>query len=160
MIHLVAAIAASAVISHFSGTIEELVALAILMPIVATMGGTAGIQALTVTVRAIAMKELTATNALRAIRKEILVSILNGLLFGVLIGGLAWAWFGSPALGGVIALATVINLLTAGLTGSLLPIILQRAGFDPAVASSALLTSVTDVVGFYVFLALAAILLL
>jgi magnesium transporter len=106
------------------------------------------------------MKELTATNALRAIRKEILVSILNGLLFGVLIGGLAWAWFGSPALGGVIALATVINLLTAGLTGSMLPIILQRAGFDPAVASSALLTSVTDVVGFYVFLALAAILLL
>jgi magnesium transporter len=160
MIHLVAAIAASAVISHFSGTIEELVALAILMPIVATMGGTAGIQALTVTVRAIAMKELTATNALRAIRKEILVSILNGLLFGVLIGGLAWAWFGSPALGGVIALATVINLLTAGLTGSMLPVILQRAGFDPAVASSALLTSVTDVVGFYVFLALAAILLL
>jgi magnesium transporter len=160
IIHLVAAIAASAVISHFSGTIEELVALAILMPIVATMGGTAGIQALTVTVRAIAMKELTATNALRAIRKEILVSILNGLLFGVLIGGLAWAWFGSPALGGVIALATVINLLTAGLTGSMLPVILQRAGFDPAVASSALLTSVTDVVGFYVFLALAAILLL
>jgi len=160
MIHLVAAIAASAVISHFSGTIEELVALAILMPIVATMGGTAGIQTLTVAVRAIAMKELTATNALRAIRKEILVSTLNGLLFGVLIGGLAWAWFGSPALGGVIALATVINLLTAGLTGSMLPVILQRAGFDPAVASSALLTSVTDVVGFYVFLALAAILLL
>jgi magnesium transporter len=160
MIHLVAAIAASAVISHFSGTIEELVALAILMPIVATMGGTAGIQALTVAVRAIAMKELTATNALRAIRKEILVSSLNGLLFGVLIGGLAWAWFGSPALGGVIAIATVINLLTAGLTGSMLPVILQRAGFDPAVASSALLTSVTDVVGFYVFLALAAILLL
>ena len=160
MIHLVAAIAASAVISHFSGTIEELVALAILMPIVATMGGTAGIQALTVAVRAIAMKELTATNAFRAIRKEILVSSLNGLLFGVLIGGVAWAWFGSPALGGVIALATVINLLTAGLTGSMLPVILQRAGFDPAVASSALLTSVTDVVGFYVFLALAAILLL
>ena len=160
MIHLVAAIAASAVISHFSGSIEELVALAILMPIVATMGGTAGIQALTVAIRAIAMKELTATNALRTIRKEILVSSLNGLLFGALIGGLAWAWFGSPALGGVIALATVINLLTAGLTGSMLPVILQRAGFDPAVASSALLTSVTDVVGFYVFLALAAVLLL
>jgi magnesium transporter len=160
MIHLVAAIAASAVISLFAGTIEELVALAILMPIVATMGGTAGIQALTVAVRAIAVKELTATNVLRAIRKEILVSSLNGLLFGVLIGGLAWAWFGSPALGGVIALATVINLLTAGVTGSVLPVILQRAGFDPAVASSALLTSVTDLVGFYVFLALAAVLLL
>ena len=160
MIHLVAAFAASAIISLFAGTIEELVALAILMPIVATMGGTAGIQALTVVVRAIAVKELTATNALRSIRKEIIVSSLNGLLFGVLIGGLAWAWFGSPALGGVIALATVINLLTAGLTGSMLPIILQRAGFDPAIASSALLTSVTDVVGFYTFLALAAVMLL
>jgi magnesium transporter len=160
MIHLVAAIAASAVISLFAGTIEELVALAILMPIVATMGGTAGIQTLTVAVRAIAMKELTETNALRAIRKEILVSGLNGLFFAVLIGGIAWVWFGSPALGGVIALATVINLLTAGITGSVLPVILQRAGFDPAVASSALLTSVTDLVGFYVFLGLAAVLLL
>ncbi len=160
MIHLVAAIAASAVIGLFAGTIQELVALAILMPIVATMGGTAGIQALTVAVRAIAMKELTETNALRAIRKEILVSGLNGLLFAVLIGGIAWVWFGSPALGGVIALAMVINLLTAGITGSVLPVILQRAGLDPAVASSALLTSITDVVGFYVFLALAAVLLL
>jgi magnesium transporter len=160
MVHLVAAVAASAVISLFAGTIEELVALAILMPIVATMGGTAGIQALTVAVRAIAMREITETNALRAIRKEILVSGINGLLFAVLVGGIAWAWFENPALGGVIAIAMAINLLTAGITGSVLPVILQRAGFDPAVASSALLTSITDVVGFYVFLALAAVLLL
>ncbi len=160
MIHLVAAIAASWIISLFAGTIQELVALAILMPIVATMGGTAGIQALTVAVRAIAMKELTPLNAARAIRKEILVSGLNGLLFALLIGGVAWAWFASPALAGVIALAMVISLLTAGFTGSVLPILLQRAGFDPAVASSALLTSITDVVGFYVFLGLAATLLL
>ena len=160
MIHLIAAIAASWVISQFAGTIQELVALAILMPIVATMGGTAGIQALTVAVRAIAMKELTPMNAARAIRKELLVSGLNGLLFAVLIGGVAWAWFGSPALGGVIGLAMVINVLTAGFTGSVLPVVLQRVGFDPAVASSALLTSITDVVGFYVFLGLAAALLL
>lgn len=160
MIHLVAAIAASAVISLFAGTIQELVALAILMPIVATMGGTAGIQALTVAVRAIAVKELTPMNAMRAIRKELLVSGLNGLLFAVLVGGVAWAWFASPALGGVIALAMAINLLTAGFTGSVLPVVLQRTGFDPAVASSALLTSITDVVGFYVFLGLAAALLL
>ena len=160
MIHLVAAIAASWVISMFAGTIQELVALAILMPIVATMGGTAGIQALTVAVRAIAMKELTPMNAARAIRKELLVSGLNGLFFAVLIGGVAWAWFASPALGGVIALAMAINLLTAGFTGSVLPVVLQRVGFDPAVASSALLTSITDVVGFYVFLGLAAALLL
>ena len=160
MIHLVAAIAASGVISVFAGTIEELIALAILMPIVATMGGTAGIQALTVAVRAIAVKELTPVNALRAIRKELLVSGINGLLFAVLIGGVAWVWFSSPALGGVIALAMGINLVAAGLTGSVLPVVLQRFGFDPAVASSALLTSVTDVVGFYVFLGLAAVLLL
>ena len=160
MIHLVTAIAASAVISLYAGTIEELVALAILMPIVATMGGTAGIQALTVAIRGIAMKQLTATNALRAIRKEIVVSGLNGVLFAILIGGVAWAWFESPALGGVIGLAMIINLLAAGVTGSVLPVILQRAGFDPAAASSALLTSVTDVVGFYVFLSLAAVLLL
>ena len=160
MIHLIAAIAASWVISLFAGTIQELVALAILMPIVATMGGTAGIQALTVAVRAIAVKELTPMNAVRAVRKEMLVSGLNGLLFAALIGGVAWAWFASPALGGVIALAMVISLLTAGFTGSVLPVVLQRAGFDPAVASSALLTSITDVVGFYVFLGLAAALLL
>ena len=85
---------------------------------------------------------------------------LNGLMFAVLVGGVAWVWFASPALGGVIALAMAINLLTAGVTGSVLPVVLQRAGFDPAVASSALLTSITDVVGFYVFLALAAVLLL
>ena len=160
MIHLAAAIAASGVISLFAGTIQELVALAILMPIVATMGGTAGIQALTVAVRAIAVKELTPMNAARAIRKELLVSGLNGLLFAVLIGGVVWAWFASPALGGVIGLAMAINVLTAGFTGSVLPVVLQRVGFDPAVASSALLTSITDIVGFYVFLGLAAALLL
>ena len=160
MIHLVAAIATAGVISVFAGTIEELVALAILMPIVATMGGTAGIQALTVAVRAIAVKELTPVNAVRAIRKELLVSGINGLLFAILIGGVAWVWFSSPALGGVIALAMGINFLAAGLTGSVLPVVLQRLGFDPAVASSAFLTSVTDMVGFYVFLGLAAVLLL
>ena len=160
MVHLVAAIAASVVISRFAGTIEELVALAILMPIVATMGGTAGIQALTVAVQAIAMKELSSANAMRAIRKEVIVSALNGFMFAALIGTVAWIWFGSPALGGVIALAVVINLIAAGLAGSVLPVVLQRAGFDPAVASSALLISITDVVGFYVFLSLSAVLLL
>ncbi|MDG2034688.1 MAG: magnesium transporter [Rhodospirillales bacterium] len=160
LIHLLAAMVASYVISFFAGTIEEMVALAVLMPIVATMGGTASVQALTVAVRAIAMKELTMSNALRAIGKEIIVGMLNGLLFAVLIGAVAWAWFGSPALGGVLGMAIVINLTVAGLSGSALPVLLQRLGFDPAVASSAFLTSITDVVGFYVFLGLAAILLL
>lgn len=160
LIHLVAAMFAAYVISLFAGTIEEMVALAILMPIVATMGGTASVQALTVAVRAIAMKELTPANAMRTVGKELAVGFLNGLIFAVMIGVFAWVWFGSPALGGVIGLAIVINLAVAGLSGSALPVILQRLGFDPAVASSAFLTSITDVVGFYVFLGLAAVLLL
>ncbi len=160
LIHVLAAMVAAYVISFFSRTIEEMVALAILMPIVATMGGTAGVQALTVAVRAIAMKELTVSNALRTIGKEVIVGVLNGLLFALLIGAVAWAWFGSPELGGVLGLAIIINLAVAGLSGSALPVLLQRLGYDPAVASSAFLTSITDVVGFYVFLGLAAILLL
>lgn len=159
-IHLIAAIIAAYVISFFAGTIEQMVALAILMPIVAAMGGTASVQTLTVAVRAIAMKELTMSNAYRTIGKEVAVGVLNGVIFAVLIGAVAWGWFGNPALGGVIGLAIVINLIVAGFVGSALPIFLQRLGFDPAVASSAFLTSITDVVGFYAFLGLAASLLL
>lgn len=159
-VHLLAAFIASSVISLFAGTIKEFVALAILMPIVAAMGGTAGIQALTVTVRAIAMKELTATNTARAVGKEVIVGSLNGVLFAIIIGGVASVWFSSPALGGVIALAIVCNLVVAGFAGSALPVLLQQIGIDPAVASSALLISITDVFGFYVFLGLAALLLL
>ena len=160
LVHLVAAIVGAAVINHFSGTIEQMVALAVLMPIVAAMGGTASVQTLTVAVRAIAMRELTPANALRTIGKEIVVGFVNGLLFAAIIGSVAWVWFGIPALGGVIAMAIVINFIVAGLAGSALPVYLQRLGFDPAVASSAILTSITDVLGFYVFLGLAALLLL
>jgi magnesium transporter len=159
-VHLCAAFVAASVISLFRGTIQEIVALAILMPIVAAMGGTASVQALTVAVRAIAMKELTAANAYRNIGKEVAVGLLNGVMFALIIGAVAWVWFGSPALGGVIGLAIVINLVAAGLAGSVLPVTLQRLGFDPAVASSAFLTAITDVVGFYAFLGLAAFLLL
>ena len=160
LIHLFAAIIAAYVISFYAGTIEEMVALAILMPIVAAMGGTASVQTLTVSVRAIAMKELTSFNAYRAIGKEVAVGIVNGLIFAIIIGFVAWVWFGSPALGGVIGLAIGLNLVIAGFVGSALPILIQRLGFDPAVASSAFLTSVTDIFGFYVFLGLAAALLL
>jgi magnesium transporter len=160
LIHLVAAIIAAYVISFFAGTIEEMVALAVLMPIVAAMGGTASAQTLTVAVRALAMKELTMANAYRTIGKEVAVGVLNGVIFAVLIGAVTWGWYGSPALGGVIGLSIIINLIVAGFVGSSLPILLQRLGYDPAVASSAFLTSITDVVGFYVFLGLAASLLL
>lgn len=159
-VNLLTAIAASAVISLFDATIEQIVALAILMPIVASMGGNAGTQTLTVAVRALATNELSAANMGRMIGKETVVGLLNGLAFAVIAGGLTWAWFSDPLLGGVIAAAMVVNLLVAGLSGIGIPIILHRLGLDPALASSVFLTTVTDVVGFFAFLGLAAIVLL
>ncbi|MCH7832749.1 MAG: magnesium transporter, partial [Proteobacteria bacterium] len=158
--NLVTAIMASLVIAIFDETISSYVALAVLMPIVASMGGNAGTQTLTVAVRALAMKELTAANAGRVIGKEFLVGALNGVLFAGLIGVVTWIWFGSLALGVVIGLAMSVNMLVAGLAGSTIPLMLDRIGVDPAVASSVFLTTVTDIVGFFVFLGLAALILL
>lgn len=159
MVNLLTAILASAVIAMFEVTLDKIVALAILMPIVASMGGNAGTQTLTVVVRALATNELTAGNAMRIIYKEVLVGGVNGILFALLIGGLAWAWFADPMIGLVIASAMIINLLVAGLTGTLVPIALDRIGVDPAIASTVVLTTVTDVVGFFAFLGLAALIL-
>ena len=160
LINLGTAILASLVIGLFQGTIEQMVALAVLMPIVASMGGNAGTQTLTVAVRALATRELTATNALRVIGKELLVGGINGVLFAILTGFVAWLWFSSPAIGIVIGLAMVFNLLVAGLAGSTIPIMMERMGIDPAIGSTVVLTTVTDVVGFFVFLGLAAAFLL
>jgi len=160
VVNLITAIVASIVIGLFDATIDQIVALAILMPIVASMGGNAGTQTLTVVVRALAMKELTTTNAARLLGKELMVGVFNGVIFAVLAGGVAWAWFGSPILGGVIGLAMVVNMIVAGLAGTAIPLALDRLGVDPAIASSVFLTTVTDVVGFFVFLGLAAIVLL
>ena len=160
LINLGTAILASMVIGLFDATIEQMVALAVLMPIVASMGGNAGTQTLTVAVRALAMKELTAANALRVIGKELLVGALNGVMFAGLIGVVAWIWFGSVALGVVIGLAMIVNLLVAGLAGTTIPLMLEHFGVDPAVASSVFLTTLTDIVGFFVFLGLAALILL
>jgi len=110
-------------------------------------------------VRALAMKELTPTNAARVIGKEALVGVFNGVLFAGLIGVVAWAWFGNPALGVVIGLAMIVNMIIAGLAGTTIPLVLERVGIDPAVASSVFLTTITDVVGFFVFLGLAALIL-
>ncbi len=154
------AIIASLVIGLFDAAIEQVVALAILMPIVASMGGNAGTQTLTVAVRALAMKELTATNAARIVGKEIIVGGINGMLFAVLMGGIAWLWFGQPVIGLIIAAAMVVNLLIAGFAGVTIPIVLQRLRIDPAVGSAVVLTTVTDVVGFVSFLGLAALILL
>ncbi|MDJ0936750.1 MAG: magnesium transporter [Kiloniellales bacterium] len=160
VVNLITAIVASVVIGFFEATIQQIVALAVLMPIVASMGGNAGTQTLTVAVRALAMKDLTAANAQRFVGKEVLVGLINGLLFAVLAGGVAWLWFQSPQIGAVIAAAMVINMIVAGLFGTLIPIGLDKLGVDPAVASSVFLTTVTDVIGFLAFLGLAAAFLL
>ncbi|MSO71175.1 MAG: magnesium transporter [Alphaproteobacteria bacterium] len=159
-INLLTAILASIVIGFFEGVIEKVVALAVLMPIVASMGGNAGTQTLAVAVRALAVKELTATNAARIIVKETIVGGINGFLFAILMGLAAWAWFGAPVLGGLIASAMIINLLAAGCCGVLIPVVLDRFGVDPAVGSAVVLTTVTDVVGFMAFLGLASLVLL
>lgn len=159
-VNLLTAILASGVISIFEGTIEALVALAVLMPIVASMGGNAGTQSLTVAVRAIATRDLTGSNLWRVIRREIAVGAINGAIFAVVMGGVGVLWFGSPLLGIVIATAMVINLVIAGLAGTAIPVALERMGVDPALASGAFVTTVTDVVGFFAFLGLAAVILL
>ena len=160
VVNLATAVLASLVIGLFEGTIERVVALAVLMPIVASMGGNAGTQTLTVAVRALAMKDLSSANAWRFINKELLVGIFNGLLFAVVTGAIAWFWFGRPEIGLVIGAAMVVNLIVAGLSGTLIPLGLERLGIDPAIASSVFLTTVTDVIGFFAFLGLAAAFLL
>ncbi|MDF0599881.1 magnesium transporter [Psychromarinibacter sp. C21-152] len=159
-VNLVTAILASLVIAMFEDTIAQFVALAVLMPIVASMGGNAGTQSLTVAVRAIATKDLTGSNVLRVIRREVLVGLVNGVLFAIMMGAVGVIWFGTPMLGVVIALAMVINLVVAGLAGTVIPIILDKLKIDPALASGAFVTTVTDVVGFFAFLGLAAAMLL
>ena len=159
-VNLITAILASLVIAQFDAAIAQIVALAVLMPIVASMGGNAGTQSLTVAVRSIATKDLTGSNLWRVIRRESLVGLVNGAIFAVVMGAVGLAWFGSPALGGVIAAAMVINMVIAGLAGTIIPVILDRVGVDPALASGAFVTTVTDVVGFFAFLGLAAAVLL
>jgi magnesium transporter len=148
------------VISWFDATLEQVIALAILMPIVASMGGNAGTQALTVAVRALATKEISDTNTFRIIWKETLVGTLNGAAFALIIGAIAALWFQSPVLGGVIGAAMVLNLVCAGLFGAGIPIFLNRIGVDPALSSTVFLTTITDVVGFFGFLGLASIFLI
>ncbi|WP_193368075.1 magnesium transporter [Pelagibius marinus] len=160
LVNLFTAVAASVVIALFEDTLQRIVALAVLMPIVASMGGNAGTQTLTVAVRAIAMRDLSSGNALRFVGKELLVGLANGLMFAVVAGGVAWAWFDTPAIGFIIAAAMVINLVVAALSGALVPLGLEKVGVDPAVASSVVLTTVTDIIGFFAFLGLATVFLL
>ena len=160
LINLGTAILASIVISLFDATIEQMVALAVLMPIVASMGGNAATQSLTVTVRALATRELTSTNAGRLLSKEVLVSLANGVLLALVIGIVAALWFGNGELGLVLGAAMIVNMVVAGFSGMLIPLGLDRIGVDPALAATVFVTTVTDVVGFCAFLGLAAWVLL
>ena len=155
-VNLLTAVLAAAVISAFQDTIEKVVALAVLMPIVASMGGIAGTQSLTVLIRAMAMGQVNNRTELWLVRREVYVAVLNGLLWSIVIAAMAVYWFDDPILGGIIAAAIMINLLTAGLAGAALPIILERLDIDPALAGGVVLTTITDVVGFFAFLGLAA----
>ncbi len=156
LVNLGTAVLASWVISLFDATIQQMVALAVLMPIVASMGGNAGTQTMAVTVRALATQELGRANLWRVVFREVAVGLLNGLMFAVIMGIFTWWWFGSDQLGLVIGMAMVVNLLAAALSGILIPIALEKMGADPALASTIFVTTVTDVVGFFAFLGLAA----
>ena len=159
-VNLITAIFASLIIAQFEDTIAQFVALAVLMPIVASMGGNAGTQSLTVAVRAIATRDLTGSNLMRVVLREAGVGLINGLVFAAVMGAVGFFWFGSAALGAIIAVAMVINLVIAGLAGILIPVALDKLEIDPALASGAFVTTVTDVVGFFAFLGLAALVLL
>ena len=159
-VNLMTAIAASLVIGMFEETLQSLVALAILMPIVASMGGNAGTQSLTVVVRQLALGDIARHDAFRTIKKEVLISLANGVIFAILMGIIASLWFDKGMLGVVIGLSMIINLLSAGFFGSMVPLLLKKMGVDPAIGSTVILTTVTDVVGFFSFLGLATIILL
>ena len=156
-LNLVTALLASSVINLFQDTIEKVVALAVLMPIVASMGGIAGTQSLTILIRAMAMGQISDRNQLWLVGRESLVGLLNGLLWAAVIAATASIWFGDIVLGAIIACAMLINLVTAGLTGAGLPIVLRRLRIDPALAGGVLVTTITDVVGFLAFLGLATV---
>ena len=156
-VNLFTAVLASAVISLFDATIESMVALAVLMPIVASMGGNAGTQTMTVAVRALATRELNPTNVVRVVVRETAVGLINGMAFALIMALVVFLWFGTEQLGLVIGAAMIVNMLAAALAGIFIPLGLDRLGFDPAVASTVFVTTVTDVVGFFSFLGLATL---
>jgi magnesium transporter len=160
LVNLITAIGASIVISLFKEEISKLVALAVLMPIVASLGGNTGTQALAVAIRALATRDLTPANTWRVVRREALAALMNGVIFALLLAGITFIWFKNAELSLVIGAALILNLFCAGLAGILVPLGLKKVGADPAVASSVFVTTVTDVIGFFAFLGLASIVLL
>lgn len=159
-VNLLTAIAASVVISFFEDTIQQIVALAVLMPIVASMGGNAGTQTVTVAVRALALRQLSRSTIGGFIWREFSVGFINGLIFAFTAGSISYLWFGDMSVAVLMGVAMMANLIIAGVSGTAIPLTLSRFGVDPAVASSVFITTVTDVIGFLTFLGLAAVFLL
>jgi magnesium transporter len=159
-INLLTALLASWVVGLFEHTIANLTALAVLMPVVASMGGIAGSQTLTLVIRSMALGQIGDANARWLVSKELAVGTLNGLLWAVVVGVIAWYWFDDRGLGMVIGIAMVINLVMAALTGASLPLLLRKLGIDPALSGGVILTTVTDCVGFFSFLGLATVFLI
>ena len=155
LINLCTAFLSASVIGLFDDSIGKMIALAVLMPVVASMGGNAGTQTMTVTVRALATRDLDIYNAARIIRREAGVGVINGIAFAILIAIAAGFWFDNPQLGGVVAAAMIINMFAAAMAGILIPLLLDRAGADPAISSSVFVTTTTDVIGFFSFLGIA-----
>ncbi|HEX7005958.1 MAG TPA: magnesium transporter [Alphaproteobacteria bacterium] len=160
IVTLINSLIASVVISQFEPTIEKLVSLAVLMPIVAAMGGNAGMQVVTVMVRALATREVTAGNALRVVGKELAVGAMNGIVLAAIMGTIAALWFNNVELGVVLAAAMLFNMIWSGIAGTTIPLALNKLGIDPAVAAGPFLTTTTDVLGFFVFLGLATLFLI
>jgi magnesium transporter len=159
-VNLLTAFVAASVIGQFEAALEEIVALAVLMPIVASMGGNAGLQAMTLTVRGLALGQLAGGNIRTLLSKELLVGLMNGALWALVVASAAYAWFGNPLISAAIGGAMVINLFLAALSGVLVPVLLARMKIDPAIAGSIVVTTVTDVMGFFSFLGLGTLLLL
>jgi magnesium transporter len=159
-VHLVGAFAAAAVVGLFQASIEQLVALAVLMPVVATMGGVAGNQTVTLVTRGLALRQVDRSNAARMLAKELAVAALNGALWAVVVAAIALAWFGNFYLGAIFGFAMLATLLVAALSGALIPVAMSRIGIDPAVAGGVVVTAIADVMGFLVFLGLATVLLI
>lgn len=159
-INLLTAFLASWFIGLFEATLQQVVALAVLMPVVASMGGIAGSQTLTLLVRGLALGQVTRNNFRMLLKKEVQVAMLNGVLWALVIGLITWLWFGNPLLGVVISLAIVANIIAAAASGVLIPTLLDKLNIDPALSGSVILTTVTDIVGFVMFLGLGSMLLL
>jgi Mg2+ transporter MgtE len=157
VINLATAFLAAAVIALFETTLEQVVALAVLMPVVASMGGIAGSQTLAIAIRGLALKHLSEANLKLLLLKEARIALLNGVVLGLLVGAVVWQWFGSPKLGAIIAIAILVNGLAAAYAGAMVPFILKKMKIDPAVSGSVILTTVTDVVGFFLFLGMGTL---